>query len=147
MGKHKMELTEDLRGEVIAAWNLSGGNISHVAASLGVGWQTARRWLVRAGCVEANERLDRPGLAWPCFRVETEGWIIWNVEAPNWALACDIVHGKVGKMPTVVSKTNMKTSEGFDRRSVKERYPGYMDRSLSVPDLAQLYIDLGVIVK
>lgn len=143
-----MELTEQLRGEVIAAHNNSGGKIVRVAAELGVTWQTARRWLILAGIeVDVSERLDRPGLVWPRFAVGLgQRWEI-IVEAPNWAVACEAIKVKSSVSPVKVERTNREADEGLDRASVKALCSGYMDRSLSISDLAQRYLDVGVIVR
>lgn len=147
MGKHKMGLTESQRVDVVTAHNLSGGKISRVAKTLKVGWQTARRWLILAGCVEANERLDRPGLAWSCFEVKIDdNWTVF-VEAPNWAIACKATAAGIGTVPEEVGRTSRDATDGYDRAFVKVMLPRYMDRSLSIDDLEQYYIDAGVIVQ
>lgn len=147
MGKHKMELTEQLRGEVIAAWNNSGGTVLSVAVALGVCWQTAKRWLTLAGITRISERLDRPGLAWPCFEVKIHDNRTIFVEAHSWPIACKATEARIGLPLLEVRQTDEDASHGYDRASVKVLLPGYMDRSKSISDLAQHYLDAGVVVR
>jgi len=137
MARPKMQLTVPQAAKVVAAWEKSKikterGNIDFVAKSLNVTWQTARRWLILAGCIDSNElndRLDRPGKKWPTWKVTIEEYenevTAEIVEAPSWAVAFDVVAQKLfisAWNQADVERVDDTPTTGFDRQSVKEQY-------------------------
>jgi len=91
MARPSKVLSEQELKDVKAAWVEGDHSVDYVAEKIGKTWQTARRWLMLAGCIDvANEALDRPGLRWPVFDVKIDD-LRFYVEAPNWAFAIEAV--------------------------------------------------------
>ena len=159
MARPKKTLDLSEREQILQLWKDGGGVIDYVADQLSVTWQTARRWLILCGIQLGNDRLDRPGLKWPKYRVQ-----IWDrvsdddltdelfdivVEAPNWAVAIEMliqVHHVDDLSPWTgmieVSRSDLPVTKGYDRQSVKTTVQDLSKNA--VQDLCRKFAPLGV---
>lgn len=158
MARPKIKLTDEQKTQVIDAWNnvdpANNHKIDFVAKKLNVTWQTARRWLILAKCIKAdeiNDRLDRPGLKWPAWKVTIVEYVdemcVEIVEAPSWAIAMEMVATQLSIDvwdTACVERVDDTPTPGFNRQAVKEKLRDKLTPD-EVQKLIMHYASLGVV--